>query len=238
MLNKFFVATLFLFFVGSDVSAKAIKKNKIEEKKEEIVQEEPFDIIESNKEDINIKNLLPKENKIDESDLDIFAGIGIISEKYNENVYNSLSFHYGLKKDISYNIGYKFNMDLSQQALIALNKIQIKSEEKKNNQYFFSFGIGNRLGMAKRSETKLSDNLSSYSLIGVGVLQKYNGINFDLDLGTTINSSPSLNISLMGSKKIGNQTIGIYFDIISTDPKIAETNQFRQLISSGLILSF
>lgn len=200
------------------------KKNKVKKIVDSKVQEEKFE---------------PKlEIHADESDMNIMLGLGFLSETYADILYSNVSLRYGIKKEMSPRVEYKLTMDFTSSVIFASNKIQLKTK-KDIRQYYLSFGIGNRVGLQKRPELKVSDNLNTYSLAGVGILYNFKGIDFDFELGTTINSNPGLNLSVIGVKKISESlSLGAYFDILSTDPKIFRLKNQRNLITGGVIIFF
>ena len=184
------------------------------------------------------KDLTLHEEATDE-DFMVFAGLGFLTEKFDQEQYSGTSLRYGVKKDLYSRVGYKLTMDLSQSTVFASNKITLKTAPGKR-QYYASFGIGNRIGLVKRPTDKLSDNFTSYSLVGAGMLFSTKKIDFDIELGTTVNANPGINFSVMGVKKITESlSLGAYFDMLSTDPKIErDTNIQRQLITGGAVILF
>lgn len=174
----------------------------------------------------------------EESDLMIMVGLGFLSERYDPDNVKETSLRYGIKKDLYPRVGYKLTMDFTSSVIFASNKIQVKTAPDKR-QYYASFGIGNRLGLVKKTEIKLTDSLTSYSALGAGMLYNYRGIDFDIELGTTLNSSPGVNFSVTGVKKISdNFSLGAYFDLLSTDPKVSDSSRQRNLITGGAIILF
>lgn len=178
--------------------------------------------------------------KAKDYDLDgmIFAGLGFLSEDYQKQLYNYTSFRYGIKKDIYQQIGYKLTLDFTKDVIFGSNKIQVKTTPDKH-QYYFSFGMGNRLGLKKREDFKLSDNLTTYSTVGAGVLYNFRGVEFDIEAYSTLNANSSTNFSVSGVKKISeNYSLGAYFDIQSTDPKINDIQAQRSMITGGILILF
>lgn len=174
----------------------------------------------------------------DESDMMIMLGLGFLSETYADILYNNTSLRYGIKKELYPRVGYKLTMDFTSSVIFASNKIQLKTSPDVR-QYYLSFGMGNRVGLQKRPDLKVSDNLNTYSLAGVGMLYNFKGVDFDVELGTTLNSNPGFNLSVTGVKKMSESwSLGAYFDFLSTDPKINDSNNQRNMITGGAIIFF
>lgn len=228
------------------------KKSIEEPKKEEVIVEKKEEIVAPICPAINccnpcpqveqkeVEEETPKIKKKEDYDLDgmIFAGLGFLTERYEDTLYSYTSFRYGIKKEIYTRIGYKLTLDFTKDVIFGSNKLQVKTAENKN-QFYFSFGMGNRLGLVKREEYKLSDNLNSFSTAGFGLLYNFRGVDFDLELSSTLNANQHTNFSASGVKKMNdNYSLGGYFELTSTDPKVNDLQDQRLKITGGILILF
>jgi hypothetical protein len=177
----------------------------------------------------------------DTTDGQLFLGLGFLSESHNEVADTSPALTFRVRTGIQPSLNHRLMLDISPNVIYVRNKLDFKTSPAKY-QYFFSVGMGNRIGIKERSDIKMSNKITNYAETSVGFNIKYSSkVNITMETGITVNASYPVNFSVTATKQLGNSEyyLGGYFDYIWTDSSLMPTDtDDRRMLTGGIILSY
>lgn len=171
----------------------------------------------------------------------LFLGVGFLSESYNDYLSTSPSATFRINSEIHQRLYHRLMVDFSSTVIYLRNKIDFKTGPERY-QYFISVGMGNRVGVQKNVDLKVSTNISNYLDASVGFDLKFkNHLNLIMEVGSTFNSKAPVNFSVIAQKRLGKSdySLGGYFDYVWTDSSLLDTDKnHRHFLGSGIIFSY
>jgi hypothetical protein len=213
-----------------------------------VEQKNPVVVIEENKKEIitpsssSVDSVIASDDSIDWfSDSKISMGLGVLSESRNSYISTGAALTFRMESDIHPKLSHRLMTDFMSSVIYIRNKIDFKTAPAKY-QFFVSAGIGNRVGLQRNIDPKVSTNLTNYAEASVGVELKFvKSLSIVMEFGSALSSNSPLDFSVTALKKLGKceYSLGAYFDYVGTDSSVLESDtNSRRFLTSGIIFSY
>ena len=169
----------------------------------------------------------------------LFASAGFISEE-DDKTDAALGFRF--KTNVYSRVEYQGRFDVSPRAVYFNHQINfITLPDDKYNLYFIGVGLGQRYSIKKEfNEENQRRTTDLYPFATLGYRKDYKKGYLEAQIGSNISKEPSINVSLLGMKRLGNSDymLGGYADWRASKSPIDNSGESRKYFTGGIIFSY